>query len=596
MEPDSIDRVFDYVIPYIHTTDDRNSVSLVCRKWFHFDCLTRKHVTIHLCYATSPHRLSRRFPFLKSLTLKGKPGKAIPRASAFQWVPHDWGGYVSSWIEVISNTNSFRCLKSIRFRRMIVTDSDLELLVRMRGKDIRVLDINGFSTDGLLKVSTNCCNLRTLCLQKSEIVDKDGEWLHELASRNTCMESLNFYETGIDKCDTKDLVLLTKNCSDTLTSLKVTDCDLSDLMDVFRYAVKLEEYGGAPYTTSTGIVLKIPLKLRSITITYRRNHIPILIDFPQQLTELNLTCVSFNDNDYDGFLAYKCPSLEVLYAKDTIGDSGLQDLSQSCKKLRRVKIMRGSSEEGVVSQLGLIALARGCVKIECLHAYIKDITNEALECIGSNLKNLYDFRITSVATRQMMTDLPLDNGVQALLRGCTKLEKLGIYIHNPVPLTDVGLSSIGIFGKNLRSLMLGFLMKPNDGLLQLSVGCPKLQKFEVRGFGFNEQAISMLAWKLSSLRYMWIQSYRAGYTICETKMDFIESKGNIFGGDGNIRNLIRPNWHMELIRPEVHVDVDSFQPFSLLAYYSLIGQRMDLPKRVIPLHSPLDDHDSDDDD
>ncbi|XP_071735144.1 coronatine-insensitive protein 1-like [Rutidosis leptorrhynchoides] len=362
MEPDSIDRVFDFIIPYIHTTDDRNSVSLVCRKWYHLDCLTRKYVTIHFCYATSPHRLSRRFPFLESLTLKGKPGNAIPRATAFQWVPHDWGGYVTPWIEVIANTNSFRCLKSIRFRRMIVTDSDLEVLVRMRGKDIRVLDINacsGFSTDGLLKVSTNCCNLRTLCLQKSEIVDKDGEWLHELALRSTCLEALNYYETSIIKCDRKDIVSLAKNCSDTLISLKLMDCDCSDIMRVFRYAVKLEEFGGAPfYNPSTGTFITFHSKVRSMAFANMSRFVTsvvlgyIQLGFAQQLTELDLTYAILTASNYV-VIVNKCPNLEVLYAKDPIGDSGLQELGQSCKKLRRVKIKRQGSEEGVVSQIGL---------------------------------------------------------------------------------------------------------------------------------------------------------------------------------------------------------------------------------------------------
>ncbi|XP_071735170.1 coronatine-insensitive protein 1-like [Rutidosis leptorrhynchoides] len=493
---------------------------------------------------------------------------------------------------------------------MIVTDSDLELLVRMRGKDIRVLDINacsGFSTDGLLKVSTNCCNLRTLCLQKSEIVDKNGEWLHELALRSTSLESLNYCDTSINKCDMKDIVSLAKNCSDTLISLKLKDCDCSDIMSVFRYAVKLKEFGGAPfYNPSTGTFITFHSKVRNMAFANMSRFVTsavlgcIILGFAQQLTELDLRCAMLTEDDYR-LLLCKCRNLEVLYAKDTIGDSGLQDLGKFCKKLRRVKILRGSSEDGVVTQLGLIALARGCVKIECLHAYLKDITNEALECIGSNLKNLYDFRVTSVDTHEKMTDLPLDNGVQALLKGCTKLEKLGIYIRNPVPLTYVGLWSIGKFGQNLRSLMLGYLDVSNYGLLQLSRGCPKLQKFEVRGCYFSEEAISMLAWNLRSLRYMWTQSYRVGDSNFETEKDFSASKGDIFGGDGNIKNMFRPNWHVELIRPEVDVDnelADSTQlrPFSLLAYYSLVGQRMDLPERVIRLHPQLDDYNIDYDD
>ncbi|KAL4307289.1 hypothetical protein AHAS_Ahas16G0263400 [Arachis hypogaea] len=50
-----------------------NAVSQVCRRWDELDSLTRKHVTIALCYTTSLDRLRRRFPHLESLKLKGKP-------------------------------------------------------------------------------------------------------------------------------------------------------------------------------------------------------------------------------------------------------------------------------------------------------------------------------------------------------------------------------------------------------------------------------------------------------------------------------------------------------------------------------------------
>ncbi|PWA93657.1 hypothetical protein CTI12_AA069150 [Artemisia annua] len=39
---DSIDTIFSCVIPYINDGADRNSVSLVCRKWYELDCMTRR--------------------------------------------------------------------------------------------------------------------------------------------------------------------------------------------------------------------------------------------------------------------------------------------------------------------------------------------------------------------------------------------------------------------------------------------------------------------------------------------------------------------------------------------------------------------------
>ena len=146
------DVVLGCVMPYIHDPKDRDAVSLVCKRWYELDALTRKHVTIALCYTTSPDRLRLRFRHLESLKLKGKP-----RAAMFNLIPEDWGGYVTPWVREIAE--SFNCLKSLHFRRMIVQDSDLELLARTRGRVLLALKLDkcsGFSTDGLLHIGRSC--------------------------------------------------------------------------------------------------------------------------------------------------------------------------------------------------------------------------------------------------------------------------------------------------------------------------------------------------------------------------------------------------------------------------------------------------------
>lgn len=146
------DVVLGCVMPYIDDPKDRDAVSLVCRRWYELDALTRKHVTIALCYTTTPERLRRRFGHLESLKLKGKP-----RAAMFNLIPEDWGGYVTPWVKEMAV--SFNCLKSLHFRRMIVTDSDLKLLASTRGRVLLSLKIDkcsGFSTDGLFHISSFC--------------------------------------------------------------------------------------------------------------------------------------------------------------------------------------------------------------------------------------------------------------------------------------------------------------------------------------------------------------------------------------------------------------------------------------------------------
>ena len=146
------DVVLEFVMERLEDPRDRDAASQVCRKWHGADALTRKHITIALCYSTTPDRLRKRFPWLESLKLKGKP-----RAAMFNLIPEDWGGYVGPWIHVIAE--AFPCLKSVHFRRMIIRDADLQVLIRARGPLLQALKLDkcsGFSTESLDLVARTC--------------------------------------------------------------------------------------------------------------------------------------------------------------------------------------------------------------------------------------------------------------------------------------------------------------------------------------------------------------------------------------------------------------------------------------------------------
>ncbi|MFS8013087.1 putative leucine-rich repeat domain superfamily [Helianthus anomalus] len=59
-----------------------------------------------------------------------------------------------------------------------------------------------------------------------------------------------------------------------------------------------------------------------------------------------------------------------------------------------------------------------------------------------NLKNLCDFHMVLLAKKEVITDLPLDNGIRSLLSGCNKLRRFALYLR-PGGLTDVGLTYLG---------------------------------------------------------------------------------------------------------------------------------------------------------
>ena len=180
-------------------------------------------------------------------------------------------------------------------------------------------------------------------------------------------------------------------------------------------------------------------------------------------------------------------------------------LARCCRRLKRLRIERGDDdqgmedEEGVVSQRGLIALSHGCPELEYLAVYVSDITNASLEHIGTHLKNLCDFRLVLLDREEKITDLPLDNGVRALLRGCDKLRRFALYLR-PGGLTDVGLGYIGQYSPNVRWMLLGYVGETDAGLLEFSKGCPSLQKLEMRGCSFfSEYALLILCLQSHSL-------------------------------------------------------------------------------------------------
>ncbi|XP_050155565.1 coronatine-insensitive protein 1 [Malus sylvestris] len=567
------DVVMDCVMPYLHDPKDRDAVSLVCKRWYELDALTRKHVTIALCYTTTPDRLRQRFQHLESLKLKGKP-----RAAMFNLIPEDWGGFVTPWVMEIAN--SFHRLKCLHFRRMIVSDSDLELLADSRGRVLQVLKLDkcsGFTTGGLLHIGRSCRNLRTLFLEESSIVEEDGDWLHALAVNNTVLETLNFYMTDLIKVKFEDLELIARNCR-SLTSVKISDCEILELVGFFRHAAVLEEFCGGSFNdqSESYSVVTLPQKLCRLGLTYMgKNEMQIVFPFATLLKKLDLLYALLDTEDHCT-LIQRCPNLEVLETRNVIGDRGLDVLARSCKRLRRLRIERGADEgmedeEGVVSQRGLMALAQGCLELEYLAVYVSDITNTSLEYIGTYSKNLSDFRLVLLDREETITDLPLDNGVRALLRGCHKLRRFALYLR-PGGLTDLGLSYIGRYSPNVRWMLLGYVGESDAGLLEFSKGCPSLQKLEMRGCCFSERALAHAVMQLTSLRYLWVQGYR----------------GSATGRD--LLAMARPFWNIELIPPR-RVDVPDQHgealavehPAHILAYYSLAGPRTDCPDTVIPV-------------
>lgn len=145
------DEVLEKVLSLVKSHKDRSSVSLVCKDWYNADRWSRSKIFIGNCYSVSPEIVARRFPNIRSVTLKGKP-----RFSDFNLVPQNWGADIHSWLVVFAQVYPF--LEELRLKRMVVSDESLEFLANSFPgfKVLSLLSCDGFSTDGLKAIATHC--------------------------------------------------------------------------------------------------------------------------------------------------------------------------------------------------------------------------------------------------------------------------------------------------------------------------------------------------------------------------------------------------------------------------------------------------------
>ncbi|PWA44250.1 hypothetical protein CTI12_AA527880 [Artemisia annua] len=425
----------------------------------------------------------------------------------------------------------FKRLKALCIRNMVVSASDLQLLATVRGGDLRSLELRGckmFSEDGLVDVARYCVGLRSLRLERNDIDGTaNGKWLHELALRNVVIESLEF-DYPFDRYDMKDVTRLANKCSDSLVSLNIFPKSLSFFRKVLRHAKKLDYFGHAIFDEHGDFSgFKFPPNMRGLCIEdLPVTSFPFLVPYLNRLRELNLLCIDIRPNCQCYFFK-RCPSLEVLVTQDICGDEGLQVIGEFCKKLRKL------THEGRVTHMGLMALVKACPNLDYLEVRLLEISNEALECVGTHLKNLRDFRIWLGIEE---TDSPLDNGVRAMLMGCSKLERLDLTLCLG-GLTDVGLGYIGEYGHNLRHLSLSCTGESDTGLLELSKGCPKLRKLKLYGCPFSEQAIATFVFHVNhSLRYIWAKRH-SGTDLVLTRPMVSAENGKQIVPEGSLTTL-----------------------------------------------------------
>ncbi|GJS75926.1 zinc finger, CCHC-type containing protein [Tanacetum coccineum] len=303
----------------------------------------------------------------------------------------------------------------------------------------------------------------------------------------------------------KDVAFLVEKCRESLVSLRVDSCYIGDVTQDISNAVNLQDFFSSIfYEDEQYSGFKLPSSIHNLGLIYfPESSIRFVNPLLDQLRELDLRWL---DDPLPQvwscqcYFLHRCPNLEVLHTDYVCGDIGLGCISKLCKKLRKLTVYSGT-------HVGLMVAAQGCPNLEYLHVELTNISNEALERIGSNLKNLRVFyiRVQQQEDEEYNTILPLDNRIRAMLIGCAKLERLSLDIY-PEVLTNVGLGFIGKYGVNLRFLSLASIGGSDEGLMELSEGCPKLQKLKLTSCPFTDQAVKEFWLNVKSLRYIWFKS------------------------------------------------------------------------------------------
>ncbi|KAL5561553.1 hypothetical protein UlMin_031300 [Ulmus minor] len=563
------EEVLEHVFSFIQSDSDRNSISLVCKSWNEIERWCRKRVFVGNCYAISPRMVISRFPEVRSIELKGKPHFAD-----FNLVPDGWGGYFYPWITAMAG--AYPWLEEIRLKRMVVTDENLELIAKSfkNFKALVLSSCEGFSTDGLAAIASNCRNLRELDLRESDVEDLSGHWLSHFPDSYTSLVSLNI------ACLTSEvsysaLERLVSRCP-SLRSLRLNRAvPLDRLANLLRRAPQLVELGTGAYSaelrsdvfSNLSESLSGCKELRSMSGFWDAvpSFLPAVYSICQGLTTLNLSYAAIQCPDLIKLIS-QCHNLQRLWVLDYIEDAGLEVLAASCKDLRELRVFPSDPfavEPNVaLTEQGLISVSEGCSKLHSVLYFCRQMSNAALLTIARNRPNFTCFRLCIIEpkTPDYLTLQPLDVGFGAIVEHCKDLRRLSV----SGLLTDLAFEYIGKYAKKLEMLSLAFAGDSDLGLHHVLSGCDNLRKLEIRDCPFGDKALLANAAKLETMRSLWMSSCMVSYGACK------------------LLGQKMPRLNVEVIDERGHPNSrpESCPVEKLYIYRSVAGPRFDMPAFV----------------
>ncbi|KAK3023265.1 hypothetical protein RJ639_044431 [Escallonia herrerae] len=510
-----LENVLENVLVFLTCRRDRNSVSLVCKSWCRAEALTRSELFIGNCYAVSPARATERFERVRSVALKGKP-----RFADFSLLPPDWGAHFAPWASAMAG--AYPGLEKVYLKRMSVTDEDLAVLARSfpRFKELALVCCEGFGTSGLAVVANHCRQLRVLDLIESEVTDDEVDWISFFPDGGTSLESLIFdcVECPINFDALERLVAR----SSSLKKLRLNRyISIGQLYRLMIRAPQLTHLGTGSFSPSEIVqqgdqepdYASAFAACRSLVCLsgFREiipDYLPAIYPVCANLTSLNFSYANINAAQLRSVIS-RCHKLQILWVLDSICDEGLQAVAATCKDLRELRVFpidAMENNEGPVSDVGFLAIAEGCRKLQSILYFCQQMTNAAVVAMSNNCPDLMVFRLCIIPRYRAdrITGEPMDEGFGAIVKNCKKLTRLAV----SGLLTDRAFSYFGQYGKLVQTLSVAFNGDSDMGLKYVLEGCSSLQKLEIRDSPFGDSALLSGLHHYYNMRFLWMSSCR----------------------------------------------------------------------------------------
>ncbi|KAF3326478.1 transport inhibitor response 1-like protein [Carex littledalei] len=518
-----LENVLETVLQFISSPRDRNACSLVCRWWNRTESLTRQHLSVGNLYSVDPTRAVTRFPYIQSLSLKGRP-----RFADFGLFPPGWGAGFTAWAKALVAGLCAGLVKKLVLKRVTVSNSDLELIGQglPNFSELTLICCDGFGTPGLGALVENCKQLCVLDLIDSDIEDDNADdqalvdWISKFPKTHNCLESLSFecvpYPVNLGSLES--LVARSTN----LRRLRVNPhISIGQLCRLMLRAPQLTHLGTGVFCSPLNEDEEVEVKEVKavfgsmkglICISGFRDLKPELLPaiYPVcgQLTSLNMSYTEISAEQLKPLIRH-CHNLQIFWALDTIGDEGLKVVAATCKDLRELRVFPldpTEESEGSVSDLGLIYISEGCRKLQSILYFCQRMTNAAVISMSVNCPDLTIFRLCIMGRHKPdhSTGGPMDEGFGAIVMNCKKLRRLAV----SGLLTDQAFGLFGKYGKTIRTLSIAFGGNSDLGLKHVLEGCCNLQKLEIRDSPFGDAGLLAGIGHFYNMRFVWLNSCR----------------------------------------------------------------------------------------